>query len=317
MNIDLTSEAIEFGRAAHQALEAAGGDDIAQRIESNPDYRRDLADGVLGDLGAWDLDPRHDPDELEAAAALCRSVGYWAVPYPVAERLSKPVDLDVDGLIVVADHDPKAPVGGLDLRWASVDLAGRRGVATPRSSTLSARRSAFAAQLDIRHLDDDGANDVALALTLPCWTLLGMIDRAVDLTRSHVLLREQFGAPLARLQSVQFQLTDAEVERTGLDMLAKYTLWSIQAGNDEAVDDALALRLAAVEAAQTVFRVAHQLHGASGFCDETTISWISRYSLPLRRMPWGPSGTLDALTRRVERRGLTGLFDDEREGARL
>lgn len=317
MNIDLTDEAAEFGRAAHRALEAAGGDELARRVESDPDYRHDIADGVLADLGAWDLEPRRNPDELEAAAALCRSVGYWAVPYPVAERLSKPLDLPADGLIVVADHDPKAPVGGLDLRWVAVDLAGRRGTAAPKPSALHARRSAFAAQLDIRNLDSDGHKDLALALALPCWTLLGMIDRAVDLTRNHVLLREQFGAPLARLQSVQFQLTDAEVERTGLDMLAKYALWSVQAGNDEAIDDALALRLAAVEAAQTVFRVAHQLHGASGFCDETTISWISRYSLPIRRMPWGPSGTLDALTRHIGRRGLTGLFDDEREGAGL
>ena len=169
--------------------------------------------------------------------------------------------------------------------------------------------------VNLQPVDDNGASDLALALTLPCWTLLGMLDRAMALTRSHVLLREQFGAPLATLQGVQFQLTEAEVERTGLDVLAKYTLWSIQAGNAEALDDALALRLAAVEAAQTVFRVAHQLHGASGFCDETTLSWISRYSLPIRRIPWGPSGTLDALTRRIGRRGLTGLFGDAHEKA--
>ena len=53
-------------------------------------------------------------------------------------------------------------------------------------------------------------------------------------------------------------------------MLAKYALWSVQAAaSAEALDDALALRLAALEAAEVVFRVAHQLHGAIGFCDET------------------------------------------------
>ncbi len=95
-------------------------------------------------------------------------------------------------------------------------------------------------------------------------------------------------------------------------MLAKYALWSIQAGLDDALDDALALRLAAVEAAETVFRVAHQLHGAIGFCDETTLSWLSRYSQPLRRLPLGLSATRDQLTRRLGRRGLTGLFGDAR-----
>ncbi len=85
-------------------------------------------------------------------------------------------------------------------------------------------------------------------------------------------------------------------------MLAKHVLWSLD------VDDALALRLAALEAAEVVFRVCHQLHGAVGFCDETTLSWLSRYSQPLRRLPFGLSATRQQLTQRLGRRGLTGLF---------
>ena len=95
---------------------------------------------------------------------------------------------------------------------------------------------------------------------------------------------------------MQFQLTDAEVERAAVEELAKYALWSIQAGQPEALDDALALRLAAIEAAEIVFRVAHQLHGAIGFCDETPLSWLSRYSQPLRRLPFGLSATRSTLT---------------------
>ena len=70
-------------------------------------------------------------------------------------------------------------------------------------------------------------------------------------------------------------------------------------GRAEALDDALALRMAALEAAEVVFRVCHQLHGAVGFCDETTLSWLSRYSQPLRRLPFGLSATRDQLTRTV------------------
>ena len=69
--------------------------------------------------------------------------------------------------------------------------------------------------------------DVALGLVLPCWTLLGMLDRAIELTISHIGLRKQFGQALSSFQGVQFQLTDAEVERSGVDILAKYALWSI------------------------------------------------------------------------------------------
>jgi alkylation response protein AidB-like acyl-CoA dehydrogenase len=93
-----------------------------------------------------------------------------------------------------------------------------------------------------------------------------------------------------------------------VETLAKYALWTIGTGRPEALDDALALRMSAIEAAEIVFRVCHQLHGAVGFCDETTLSWLSRYSQPLRRLPLGLSATRDLLTGRVGGDGLSGLF---------
>jgi hypothetical protein len=298
MILDLGDEAKEYGREALRAFEAAGGDELLQRAEAKPDTREALVAPVLNGLGAWELDVRTDADSLEAAAALCRSAGYWALPYPVAERLARPTDLDVDGLIVVAQTAPEAAISGVDNRWATVTLDGRRSTVVRQT----APGPAFTAALELSSIEGDGAGDVALGLVLPCWTLLGMLDRAIELTIAHVRLRKQFGQPLSAFQGVQFQLTDAEVERSGLDILAKHALWSAE------LDDALALRLAAIEAAETVFRVCHQLHGAVGFCDETTLSWLSRYSQPLRRLPLGLSATRDELTRRLGRRGLSGLY---------
>jgi acyl-CoA dehydrogenase-like protein len=302
MILDLGLEAKEYGHEALRAFETAGGDQLLQQAEAKPDAREALVAPILERLGAWDLDPRVDRDGLEAAAALCRSAGYWALPYPVAERLSRPTDLDVDGLVVVADDKPEAALAGMQNWWAAVTLGGQRS----RVVGQSAVGPGFVAALELSAIDETGAGDVALGLVLPCWTLLGMLDRAIELTIAHIRLRKQFGQPLASFQGVQFQLTDAEVERSGLDMLAKYALWSI--GSDDAFDDALALRLAAIEAAEVVFRVCHQLHGAVGFCDETTLSWLSRYSQPLRRLPLGLSATRDYLTRRLGRRALTGLY---------
>jgi alkylation response protein AidB-like acyl-CoA dehydrogenase len=133
-----------------------------------------------------------------------------------------------------------------------------------------------------------------------------MLDRAIGLTVDYVRMREQFGQPLSSFQGVQFQLTDAEVERSGLDILAKHALSTSTSASG--LDDALALRMAAIEAADVVFRVCHQLHGAIGFCDETTLSWLSRYSQPLRRLPLGLSATRDELTRRIGRRGISGIY---------
>ena len=251
---------------------------------------------------------RASADEAEAAAALCRSAGYSAVAYPVAERLARLRDREADGLLVVDPVSPAASVAGLDLRWVAVDLDGRRSVATPRTGPTNPRKDAFVVALELEPLDHNGASDAALGLVLSAWTLLGMLDRAVDVTRTYIVEREQFGQPLAAFQGVQFQLTDAEVERLGLEELAKYTLWSGATGRPEALEDALALRMAALEAADIVFRVAHQLHGAIGFCDETALSWLSRLSVPLRRLPFGLSATRAELTCRIARHGLTGLF---------
>lgn len=304
MVLDLSEDAREYGHQALRAFEAAGGDQLVQQAEAKPDIRESLVGPILTGLGAWELDPRTDADGLEAAAALCRSAGYWAAPYPVAERLAAPEDLDVDGLVVVGGTRPSAALAGLESRWAAVTLDGVRAHVTGRA----ANGPAFVTELQLSSIDDKGAGDVALALTLPCWTLLGMLDRAIQLTVAHVNLRKQFGQTLSAFQSVQFQLTDAEVERSGLDILAKYALWSIATGSADAVNDALALRMSAIEAAEVVFRVCHQLHGAVGFCDETTLSWLSRYSQPLRRLPLGLSATRDLLTCRVGGAGLTGLF---------
>lgn len=308
MDIDLSDEAQEYGRQARRAFESAGGDLLVQQAEREPGRRGDLVSPVLAELGAWDLDPRGDADELEAGAALCRAAGYWAVPYPVAECLARPTGIEADGLLVIADTNPCGPAAGLDLRWVAVTLDGQRSTAIPQPAGGSPRDTAFVSGLELQPLGGGGIGDVALGLAFSSWTLLGMLDRAIDLTRRHVLERQQFGRPLAAFQSVQFQLTDAEVERSGVEMLARYALWSIQTDRPEALDDALALRMAGLEAAEVVFRVGHQLHGATGFCDETRLSWVSRYSQPLRRLPFGLSATRDHLTRRLGRHGLAGLF---------
>jgi hypothetical protein len=304
MILDLSEDAKEYGRQARRAFETAGGDQLVQQAEAKPDTRDALVGAVLTELGAWDLDARTDADGLEAAAALCRSAGYWAVPYPVAERLARPVDLDADGLIVVAANQPAGAIGGVEARWAAATVEGVRSAVVGHGVT----GPAFVTPLELSETDRNGIGDVALGLVLPCWTLLGMLDRALELTIAHVSLRKQFGQSLSTFQGVQFQLTDAEVERSGLEILAKYALWSAGSGKPEALVDALALRMSAIEAAEVVFRVCHQLHGAVGFCDETTLSWLSRYSQPLRRLPFGLSATRDELTRRAGRSGLTGLY---------
>ena len=298
MELELTDEALEYEGTVRKALEAAGGDELAPRAAAEPEKRAALVEPVLADLGVWDLDPTSSVDELEAAAAVARAAGWWAIAYPVAERLA--------GRLVVDEAKPAAAVGYLDREWDAVTLDGRSFRATPRPLTGLVRKHAYVTDLDLTPVG--GTADPSLALVLPCWTLLGMADRAMALTRQYVNEREQFGQPIGRFQGVQFQLTDAEVERAGLEELAKYTLWSIEVDRPERLDDALALRVAAIEATDLVFRICHQLYGAIGFCDETTLSWVSRASVPLRRLPFGLATARSQLVQHLGRHGLSGIY---------
>lgn len=319
MNTELSEAAVEFGDTVRRALEAAGGDTLVQRCERLPHEREAAIVPLLAELGLWDLDVRSSADELEAAAVACRAAGHWAVPYPVHARLARPLDHESDGLFVVDRRRVAAPLQGLGGTWTVVDLDGRRstvvaegggGIGGGVGGGGDPRYTGFVLELTATPLDQHGSADLALALTLPCWTLLGMLDRALLVTREYVMARRQFGQTLSSFQSVQFQLTDAELERVGLEELAKYALWSIATGRSDAVADALALRLAALEAGERVMRVCHQLHGAIGFCDETVVSWLSRHSQPLRRLPFGLSHTRQALVDAIGAHGLSGLFDE-------
>ena len=242
--------------------------------------------------------PRGSADELEAAAALCRSAGYWAVPYPVAERLARPPDLDVDGLVVVADRRPGRPWPGSTCAGLAVDLDGRRSRATGTAA------AGAAAEVGVRRprstwsrSDDDGDRPTSRsALVLPCWTLLGMLDRAMDLTRAYVLDRAAV-RPAARVvpgRPVPAHRRRGRAQR--LEELARYALWSIEAGRPEALDDALALRLAAIEAADVVFRdhpPAPRRHRVLRRDDPVVAVARTASRCAACRSGWPPPGTAD------------------------
>jgi hypothetical protein len=248
--------------------------------------------------------------ELEAAAEVCRVTGRSALPYPVAERLAR-LDDGNDGVVVVPHERPRANIADVPLQFTGASLDGRCTSLTVTGSRLASKLGYFVVDVETGPWQSTTADVASLPLVLSAWSLLGMLERALELTCEHVLAREQFGRPLAEFQGVQFQLTDAAVAARGLAEMAKYSLWTLHADPGNARVDALALRTTALSAADVVFRIAHQLHGATGFCDEHPLSWLSRYSQPARRLPLSASETEVALLALIEGQGLPGLFDPQ------
>jgi acyl-CoA dehydrogenase len=131
----------------------------------------------------------------------------------------------------------------------------------------------------------------------------------LEITRQHVVARMQFGKPLAEFQAVRFTIADASVAVRGLHELAKYTISRMETAPTQVRSaDALVLRLKATDTARQVFRVAHQLLGALGFCDESDVSVLDRHTQPLVRLPVSTEVLATRLLPGVRSGGLETLF---------
>ncbi len=310
MMSELSAEASAFGIVVEDALTTAGGAALARRADTDPSVRAEVA-SVLDTLGAWQLEPTEGIEQLEAAAVTCRAAGRAVVPYPVAERLVAGADRTEADAHAVALVDPsvaRVDHADLDLHWLVTDGQGRIAEVRRVGPRSWGRLGRYVCAVELGDWRDAAADPGPLLSMLRSWTLLGMLEAASNATYRYVRERVQFGQTLAEFQSVQFSLTDVAVAVDALAELAKYTLWSVASGPEYAAQDALALRLAALEAADITFRAGHQLHGAIGFCDETPISWMSRLSQPLRRLPYSRTETDVRLVASMERLPFAGPF---------
>lgn len=308
MNGRLSEEVIGLEQVLRKQLRDAGGVDVLRRAVADP-AAREKAGALLDVAGVWELDPRGEGIELEAAAVAARAAGAVALPYPVAERLARRGPAGATMLVSTTGPRRVAAHADLPLDWSAVDLTGALyEVAGPASEPLGTRLGPFVAEVTVRATGERDEQTAALVSTLQSWWLLGLLRAAFADTLQYTGERQQFGRVLRDFQALRFQLADHEVALAGLEELAKHTLWSVRENDGaEALTDALALRLCALEAAGVVLRGAHQMHGAMGFTDEVDISWLSRASQPVRRLPEGETQTNDLLVAALGRTGYAGI----------
>jgi hypothetical protein len=282
MKTALPEDVAEFASVAAKRLTRFGGPQTALRAETEEQLRHD-ARAALSDLGALDLDVRTSSDDLLAAAVLCQAAGATALPYPLVEEL-----LAIDGarLALVNPEAPRIDHGDLAGDWVAADLDGTRYHVQPASRT-GAKLGPFLVPATLSPPDGTVPSaDVNLHLILGSWRIFGAVQQSLEITRQHVVARMQFGKPLAEFQAVRFTIADASVAARGLYELAKYTISRTESAPAQVRSaDALILRLKAADTARQVFRTAHQLLGALGFCDESDVSVLDRHTQSLIRLP--------------------------------
>jgi acyl-CoA dehydrogenase len=310
VNITLPEAAVWYGDAARRAITKAGGVDVARRAQSDPEVRLTVAGRLTGQLDLDNLDIRAGLDETFAGAQLCRVAGRYAFPFPVAAALAAPRGAGFRFLALTGDDTPWIEHADLTGGWAAIDPAGITWRADPAPTGRDRTIAPFVTRVALRESPGQLAeHDRALALCLDSWRILGAVEAAADLAAAHVAQREQFGQPLAKFQGVRFHIADCLVAVRGLRQLAYFTIWRAFESPDDALVDALALRVYALEAAGQVLTASHQLLGAMGFCDEHDLSVVDRWVQAPLRLPTDIERTTDLLAAVMEVRGFDGLFD--------
>lgn len=305
MKPELPQDVSDFAAVAAKRLARLGGPPAALRAETD-DTVRDAARAALAELGAFELDARSTPDDLLAAAVLCRAAGATALPYPLVEDL---LALDGARLALVNPAAPRIDHGDLPGSWIAADLDGTRYRPHPASRT-NAKLGPFLVPASLGAPDGSvPATDVNLHLVLGSWRILGAMQQSLRIVTDHVRARVQFGKPLADFQAVRFAVADAAVALRGLDELAKYTICRPKTTPRQVSSaDALVLRLKASDTARQVLRTSHQLLGALGFCDESDVSVLDRHTQPLIRLPLGAEALALRLMPDVANGSLETLF---------
>jgi alkylation response protein AidB-like acyl-CoA dehydrogenase len=109
-----------------------------------------------------------------------------------------------------------------------------------------------------------------LALFAYSCELLGVMEKAQDITLDYLRLRKQFGKPIGSFQALQHQAVNMYIRAQAVRSL----VFAIAANNDPYCMDpvmAIAAKAKASEEALAVTQAAIQLHGAIGFTDEHDI----------------------------------------------
>lgn len=283
MDLTVPQEVTEFGSAAKATL-ADPNLDRARQAQAGEDAAIQEVVLKLHALGIDDLDVLAQPDTALAAGELARQVGRVGAPVPIVAMLTAralgysgalhALGGETETLIDHADGD-LAPLG------ASIDgTVWSLHVLEPHDpSRLLAPRASVCA------LRDSIATDLRawpFHEILSAFASLGAVEHALELCADHLRQREQFGRPLGSFQALQHRLADIAVLVAGLRELAYYSMSRWSARPEGALPEALMAREHHLDVVRQVFRHAHQIHGAIGFCDEHPLAVLSK-SVQLRQ----------------------------------
>ena len=115
------------------------------------------------------------------------------------------------------------------------------------------------------------ADRVRLAVSVE---VLGICQRALDMTLEFVKDRKQFGVPVGSFQAVAHRCAQMLMSTESLRSAAYYAAWAADAEPDRLPEAAALAAAAAADAGREVTSSAIQAHGGIGFTWEADVHWL-------------------------------------------
>jgi alkylation response protein AidB-like acyl-CoA dehydrogenase len=168
------------------------------------------------------------------------------------------------GVIVLVEEDGSGrlltPADAEVIRIAAID------------PTRSAAR--VSAPGDAGEVLEDGCPGLGRALVAVSSELVGVCDRALEMTVAYVKERKQFGVPVGAYQAVSHRCAQMLLETEKARSTTAFAAWSADANPDGLAEAAAMAKAASSDAGREVTASAIQAHGGIGFTWEADVHWL-------------------------------------------
>jgi alkylation response protein AidB-like acyl-CoA dehydrogenase len=167
-------------------------------------------------------------------------------------------------LIVLIEDDGSARV----LSAEEAEVSPLASIDPTRSAARVSARSGEGKELA------EGCAGLGRALVAVSSELVGVCDRALEMTVSYVKERKQFGVPVGSYQAVSHRCAQMLLETEKARSTSAFAAWTADADPERLAEAAAMAKAAASEAGREVTAGAIQMHGGIGFTWEADVHWL-------------------------------------------
>jgi alkylation response protein AidB-like acyl-CoA dehydrogenase len=177
-----------------------------------------------------------------------------------AEMVTGAADAQV---IVLVEDDGSARV-----------LSAEEAELSPLASIDPTRSAARVSAGDSGELLSEGCAGLGRALVAVSSELVGVCERALEMTVAYVKERKQFGVPVGSYQAVSHRCAQMLLDTEKARSTTAFAAWTADSDPEQLAEAAAMAKAAASDAGREVTASAIQAHGGIGFTWEADVHWL-------------------------------------------